>query len=449
MAVSAPEILREMSARSLLLFDPRRQLRAGADSIRAQLLTTSSELQATATVLVMLDLIAEAEAEQILVDHKRALEMLSVHPHGVQYGELTLRPTSAYGFQAARRRPMVSLSQRPARVAAPGARAILSDCEVLVEWLVVAPSGVRGRAVITTSVDGGLPAGQLEVVIPCVDDTGSTHALWARAGQRGVIVTPPPHTGVAATTTWISVEPPVSVAAEWIELRPPKGPPVRIDLVELIATRPCGRSELEWPTQAEWFLDALLPEADTTPGATFGVGLDTAGALQVAGAVADALLAIGALPASSPLLSGQLRHDHRWQNELTTRYRTRAHQAFASASQPRRVAAVGATVPLAYSVGVFEAIVVQDRDVWMHLYFFPDTQGEYWPASIRPWRVTASDDLGHQHHTVPATYWALPDHEGSGDLWLWPPLDPSASTLRLTVSTPWEAAWTEVPLLPD
>ena len=52
----------------------------------------------------MLDLIAEAEAEQIFVGHKRALETLSVHPQGVQDGELTLRPTSAYGFQAARRR---------------------------------------------------------------------------------------------------------------------------------------------------------------------------------------------------------------------------------------------------------------------------------------------------------------------------------------------------------
>ena len=437
-----------MSARSLRLFDPRRQLRVGADSIRAQLLATSSELQATATVLVMLDLIPEAEVEQILVGHKRGLETLSVHPHGVRDGELTLRPTSAYGFQAARRRPMESLAQRPARVAAPGARVVLPECEVLVEWLVVAPGGVRGRAVITTSVNGGLSAGQLEVGMPCVDDKGSAHELRARAGQRGVIVTPPPETGAAATTAWISVEPPLSVAAEWIELRPPDGPPVRIDL-EPLATRSCGRSEPEWPTPAEWFLDALMPAADTEHDATFGVGLDTTGALQVASAVADALLAIGAIPAASPLLSGHLRHDRGWQNELTSRYRARAHQAFAAASQPRRVAAVGVTVPLAHSVGVFDAIVVQDRDVWMHVYFFPDAQGEYWPVSFRPWQVTATDDLGHQYRTVPATYWALPDHEGSGDLWLWPPLDPSASTLRLTVSTPWEAAWTEVPLLPD
>jgi hypothetical protein len=284
--------------------------------------------------------------------------------------------------------------------------------------------------------------------MPCVDDTGSAHELRARAGQRGVIVTPPRETGAVATTAWISIEPPLSIATEWIELRPPNGPPVRIDL-EPLATRSCGLSELEWPTPAEWFLDALLPAADSEPDATFGVGLDTAAALRVAGAVANALLAIGALPASSPLLSGHLRHDWRWQNEVTSRYRARAHEAFAAASQPRRVAAVGATVPLAHSVGVFDAVVVQGPDVWMHFYFFPDAQGEYWPVSFRPWQVTATDDLGHQHYTVPSTYWALPDHEGAGDLWLWPPLDPSASTLRCTVSTPWEAAWTEVRLIPD
>jgi len=436
-----------MSARSLRLFGPARRVRLDAESLHDRLLATSSELQATATVLVMLDLMVEAEAEQILVGHQRALETLGVHPQGVRDGELTLRPTSAYGFQAARRRPVESLTQHPVRVAAPGARVLLNEFEVLVEWLVVAPGGVRGRAVIAASVDGGLPAGRLEVVIPCVDDTGSAHELRARAGQRGVTVTPTSLTGAVATTACISVEPPLSVAAAWLELRPVGSPPVRIDL-DPPATRLCGRSEPEWPTPAEWFLDTLLPAADTEPGATFGVGFDITGALQVVGAVADALLAVGSLPATSPLLSGHLRPDRRWQHELTSRYRARAHEAFAAANQPRRVATVGAAIPLQHAVCVFDAIVVQDRDVWMHFYFFPDAQGEYWPVSFRPMNVRATDDLGHQHHAVPASYWALPEHEGSGDLWLWPPLHPSASMLRLTVSTPWEAAWTEVSLIP-
>jgi hypothetical protein len=60
--------------------------------------------------------------------------------------------------------------------------------------------------------------------------------------------------------------------------------------------------------------------------------------------------------------------------------------------------------------------------------------------------VSATDDLGHQHAAIPASCWALPEHEGFGDLWLWPPLDPRARRLRFTVSTPWEAAWTEITL---
>jgi hypothetical protein len=31
--------------------------------------------------------------------------------------------------------------------------------------------------------------------------------------------------------------------------------------------------------------------------------------------------------------------------------------------------------------------------------------------------------------------------EGNGTFWLWPPVDPQARQLRVTVSTLWEAAW--------
>ncbi len=31
-------------------------------------------------------------------------------------------------------------------------------------------------------------------------------------------------------------------------------------------------------------------------------------------------------------------------------------------------------------------------------------------------------------------------------MWLYPPLDPAVRLLRFTVSTPWEAAWTELAL---
>jgi hypothetical protein len=186
--------------------------------------------------------------------------------------------------------------------------------------------------------------------------------------------------------------------------------------------------------------------AGREPGAAFGYGLDAAGALGVAGAVADTLLAVGVLPATSVLLADYPRRGSPWHHEITRRYTARVNRDFAAASRPRVVAAVGAAVPLEHTVAVFDAVVVEGRNVWLHCYVFPDAGGEYWPVALRAFEVHATDDVGHRYRTTPATRWWRSDHEGIGDLWLWPPLDPSARTLRLTVTTPWEAAWTDIPL---
>lgn len=114
--------------------------------------------------------------------------------------------------------------------------------------------------------------------------------------------------------------------------------------------------------------------------------------------------------------------------------------------RPRQVIAVGVPFPLRRAVAVLDAVVVMDHDVWLHAYLFPDTTGEYWPVSPGVMDLYATDDLGYKHYAVGASYWATPDHEGFGDRWLWPPLDPRARRLRFTLSTPWEAAWAEVEL---
>jgi hypothetical protein len=333
-------------------------------------------------------------------------------------------------------------------VAAPNVTVVVPDFEVLVEWLAVAQGGVRGRGVITATAPSVLPASQIDVVIPCVDDTGGAHELRARAGTLGVTVTPPSSANAVSTTAEISIEPALPVSVAWIELQPPgSASPVRVDL-HSPATLLSGRSEPPWPTPAEWFLDDLLPDLiDADPGASFGVGLDAAGVRQVGAAVADALLAVGALPPASPLLAGYPQRYGRWHHELTRRYTARANRDLA-AGRPRHVAAVGAAVALEHAVAVFDAVVILGRDVWLHLYVSPDAVGEYWPGIFRPFRIDATDDLGHQHQTVPATRWWY-DHQGIGDLWLWPPLEPAARALRLTVSTPWEAAWIEIPLPTD
>jgi hypothetical protein len=56
-------------------------------------------------------------------------------------------------------------------------------------------------------------------------------------------------------------------------------------------------------------------------------------------------------------------------------------------------------------------------------------------------RVTAVDDTGAQHEGGLDSSSGSPAHEGSGAFWFWPPVDPQARQLRVTVSTLWEAAW--------
>jgi len=249
-AASAAEILRELSARSLPLFDQRRRLLDDAETLRARLLLTSSELQAAATVLVMLDLIREDEAEQFLVEHRRALEALGIHGRGVRAGELTLRPTSAHGFQAARRRPLESLSHRPQAVASPGATVSVTHYELLIEWLAVAPGGTRGRGTIAAAGGRRLPNEPVEVVIPCSDDRARTYQLRMAAGTPGVTTWPARWAGAPVVTATISVEPPLPPSAAWIELHPPTASPLRIDLHPPDALR-SGRAQPAWATPAE------------------------------------------------------------------------------------------------------------------------------------------------------------------------------------------------------
>src|SRR5579875_377399 len=444
--VLAAEVLREMSAHSLRRFgfDPLRLPRVETEVLGRELLVSSSELQATATVLVMLDLIAEADAEEILLGHQRALDARGVQRRGVHTGELTLQPTSAHGFQAARRRPVESLLRRPVAVAAPGVTISVGDVEVLVEWLAVAAGETRGRGVISARGHGRLPDGPVEVVIPCADDAGNRYECRVWAGHRGLTVRPSPRSGSNTVTAEIHFEPPLPLSATGVELRPPGGSACHLAFHPSDDLR-SGRVQPLRQAPGEWLLDALLPDlVGGDAGVEYGVGLDRAGARQVCAAVAEGLLAVGALPASSRLLSGYPKRAGRWPQEIARRATGRAQRAFAAASRPRRVAAVGVAVPLEQGVVAFDAVVVQGHDVWLHVYVFPDARGEYWPIALRPFRIEAVDDLGHLHQTVPASYWSNPGHEGAGDLWLWPPLEPDACSLRLTVSTPWETAWTEV-----
>jgi hypothetical protein len=65
----------------------------------------------------------------------------------------------------------------------------------------------------------------------------------------------------------------------------------------------------------------------------------------------------------------------------------------------------------------------------------------HWPLIAPCFRVTAVDDTGAEHEDGPGNSSGSSAHEGSGTFWFWPPVDPQARQLRVTVSTLWEAAW--------
>jgi hypothetical protein len=79
--------------------------------------------------------------------------------------------------------------------------------------------------------------------------------------------------------------------------------------------------------------------------------------------------------------------------------------------------------------------------VSVQLYGHPWIVEEYWPLIAPCFRVTAVDDTGAEHEGGPGNSSGSPAHEGSGTFWFWPPVDPQARQLRVTVSTLWEAAW--------
>ena len=314
-----------MASRSVQLLQRTRRSASG-EIDREVLLRTTSELQATATVLVMLDLIAEDQAEAMLQAHRRSLDELGISERGVSIGELTLRPTSAHRFQAARRRPFESLVHRPASVAVPGARVSFLEFDLSIDWLVVAPGGVRGRGTISTRDGRLLPMRDPEVSVPCVDDNGRRYDLQLTGVGSGCGSSPlrrqrPPRRALGSPRTRLLIR-----QLGGSTPQPPGSSPLHIDLRPPRAAL-SGQAEPDWASPGEWFLAALLPDTHgAEPGATFGIGLDAAGARAVGAAVADALLAVGALPPGSPLLHEYPEGSSRWTYDLARRYTERVRR---------------------------------------------------------------------------------------------------------------------------
>jgi hypothetical protein len=214
-------------------------------------------------------------------------------------------------------------------------------------------------------------------------------------------------------------------AVRWLELSGGSGQPVRVTILPPAAV-PTGTTEPPWPTPAECYLAELPPLSEWSRGSfeTGTVELDAAG---IRAAVTDALLAVGALPPDSALLTG-LPDDEPsgWQAALVDQENS---------------AGLAVRLPFNQATAVIENITAHEDLVSVQLYGHPWITGDYFPMITPCFRVTAVDDTGMEHKGVRQSGSEFSTHEGRNSFLFWPPVPPQAKQLRVIVSTLWEAAW--------
>lgn len=103
-------------------------------------------------------------------------------------------------------------------------------------------------------------------------------------------------------------------------------------------------------------------------------------------------------------------------------------------------------LPFEHATAVIESVSAQGTLVSIQLYGHPWVAGEYWPMITPCFQVRAVDDAGNEHHGMPGDWQGSRDHQGTGSFWFWPPVPLGRKGMRLTVSTLWEAAWTDIEL---
>jgi hypothetical protein len=420
--------------------------------------------EAVANAFVLLGLLPEARADELLAGHRTELEGKGFR-FGVLTGELTVRP-GAHGYQDAQATSRAELTEIPLAVAAgpvplpvPGA----ARTELSLTWARLTPGGARLRFAGTTPADASPPRpdrlpyrmvfsqdrggqGLSDKIVSGVsvsDDRGRRYRLrpggW-QSGPRGpgqpgrrfegeVLAEPEPADGPSGP----------GAAVSWLEFATGSGPAVRVPMAAAAGV-PAGAAEPPWPTPAECYLAELSAATRVSIGADGGtVELDVP---RIVAVVADALLRVGALPAGSSLLSARPAPaaEHGWREELQYRWGGQAYQR-AQAAGPDR-AGLAVALPLRRATAVIESITALDDFVSIQLYGHPWVFGEYWPMITPCFQVRAVDDTGTGHEGVPGSGGGSP--EGSREFWFWPPVAPEAKRIRVIVSTLWEAAWAEV-----
>jgi hypothetical protein len=436
--VNPEDCLRSLAAKALLWAHPDRPL--FPDSLR---------LMAVANAFVMLGLLPEPRAEATLAEHRSALEREGFgDTWGVTKGELTVRP-GAHEYWQSRKAGPGGLREVPLLVAVAGVFCPTSVAQVCFEWVKLTSTGWRltFRATAsdpdpyrTSPAPDAMNRAMSEISL--TDDAGQSHDLhaegvgWSRDLSLGeqewhghVEVARDP----ASRPAWFELAPTIGGASGRIELPSP-------------AEVPVGRSDPPWPTPAEGYLAALAPITS--------ISMETSGTVAEAGpeetadiiaTVADSLIAVGALPVTSTLLRESPGRAPAWHTALAHRWARRAHQQAARflAAEHRRLVV---HLPLEHATAVIESVSAHDDLVSIQLYGHPWVWGEYPPMIAPCFQVRAVDDAGDEHEGRPGDWHGFPGHEGTGHFGFWPPVPSARNSIRVTVSTLWEAAWADIKL---
>ncbi len=167
---------------------------------------------------------------------------------------------------------------------------------------------------------------------------------------------------------------------------------------------------------------------------------------EIVATVADSLMAVGALPVTSAWLRGAAgTAEPGWHAPLVSRWGRRAYHRDAG-FRPAEHLGLAVRLPLEHATAVIESVSASGELVGVQLYGHPWVTGEYWPMITPCFRVRAVDDAGQEHDGQPGDGQGFPGGEGRGSFWFWPPVDAARTSMRVTVSTLWDAAWADIAL---
>jgi len=422
---------------------PLARARAGSPYPVARL-----SVEAVANAFVVLGLLSAARAGEILDAQQPALEAAGFRV-GREIGELSVNP-GAHDLAEARAAGRESLRQIPLAVGAGPVRCRLRRHELAITWATVTPEGIQLRY-LGDARDGDREVGGVlarEVAediaeLSITDDAGGLYRVPAANVPGGISG----YCTASGETRWIPEGEFLAEAVRgggsavrWLEVSAGAGtPPVRFE-ISGPGVVPTGTGRPPWPTPAECYLDQLAPPDREWSIGSFETGtveLDTA---AIVAAVADALVAVGAVPADSAVLAGitdRVRPD--WHLALSDRQRELT-QPWADPGAGSD-ADLAVRLPLGADTAVLESVTAREDMVSVRLYGSPWIFADHWPLILPCFRVTAVDDTGVEYEGgLDHGSWS-PAHEGGGAFWFWPPVGPQAQQLRVTVSTLWEAAW--------